>query len=331
MLIVCPTCAATYDVAPDRLGASGRSVRCVRCRTVWFANAPGEQATAVIAPNGDSIGPPQPVASTLRELMDWEAAARAAAPRASPADAHAAWQSEETPASGPIPPADSPPAAAERTAFDPPADPTPNLPALAGSDAPSLVPAEEMPGPVEPAAGATVDALANPDIETLAARRVRRPGGTRKKRGSWRPGLPSVIMVLFVILAGLVVARNQVVRIAPQTASLFSAIGLAVNVRGLALEKVKTRHEVHDGAMVLIVEGTVANVTRAIVEVPRLRFALRNPAGLEIYAWTAVAGRPALGPGESTTFSSRLASPPTDAREVIVRFLTRRDLTAGER
>src|SRR5207244_1402250 len=40
MLIVCPNCATSYRVEPSSLGATGRSVRCVRCRNVWFAHDP---------------------------------------------------------------------------------------------------------------------------------------------------------------------------------------------------------------------------------------------------------------------------------------------------
>ena len=36
MLIVCPNCGTSYQIAPASLG-SGRSVRCMRCRNVWFA------------------------------------------------------------------------------------------------------------------------------------------------------------------------------------------------------------------------------------------------------------------------------------------------------
>src|SRR5262245_51767141 len=36
MLIACPTCATSYRVEPSSAGATGRSVRCVRCRAVWF-------------------------------------------------------------------------------------------------------------------------------------------------------------------------------------------------------------------------------------------------------------------------------------------------------
>src|SRR5947208_15740989 len=38
MLIVCPTCTTTYQVAPAALGA-GRNVRCAGCMNTWFATA----------------------------------------------------------------------------------------------------------------------------------------------------------------------------------------------------------------------------------------------------------------------------------------------------
>lgn len=41
MLIVCPSCASQYEIAADRLGAKGRSVRCAACRETWFI-APDE-------------------------------------------------------------------------------------------------------------------------------------------------------------------------------------------------------------------------------------------------------------------------------------------------
>jgi hypothetical protein len=133
------------------------------------------------------------------------------------------------------------------------------------------------------------------------------------------------------VLGALVGFRSHVVRIAPQTASLYGAIGLPVNLRGLTFENVRTTGEVHEGVAVLIVEGAIANVVDKTVEVPRLRFAMRNAAGQEIYAWTSVTGRSILSPGETTTFRSRLASPPSEGRDVVVRFLNRRDLVAGIR
>src|ERR1700732_4131276 len=37
MQIVCPNCETAYQVEPSSVGPTGRSVRCARCRTVWFA------------------------------------------------------------------------------------------------------------------------------------------------------------------------------------------------------------------------------------------------------------------------------------------------------
>jgi hypothetical protein len=38
-----------------------------------------------------------------------------------------------------------------------------------------------------------------------------------------------------------------------------------------------------------------------------------------------------LSPGEAVAFRSRLASPPPDAQDVLVRFVNRRDVFAGTR
>jgi hypothetical protein len=151
---------------------------------------------------------------------------------------------------------------------------------------------------------------------------------TRRRRP---PAAHILIFVLGGLLAGLLIWRTEVVRIAPQTASLFRAIGLAVNVRGLAFDQVRTRTDLQDGVTVLIVEGMITNIGRRLTEVPRLRFALRNAAGHEVYAWTLPPPQNLLGPGDAAAFRTQLASPPSDGREVIVRFLHRNDVIAGMR
>src|SRR6266542_5857822 len=49
MLIVCPTCATTYQIQLAALGAAGRSVRCSHCKNTWFAAADSmvEEATVL--------------------------------------------------------------------------------------------------------------------------------------------------------------------------------------------------------------------------------------------------------------------------------------------
>ena len=110
--------------------------------------------------------------------------------------------------------------------------------------------------------------------------------------------LPMLIVALAVILLGALQWRAAVVRYFPQTASLFSMLGMPVNLRGLIFQDTKSRSEFHDGVMVLVVEGVIVNLTRSTLEVPRLRFGLRNGTGHEVYAWTALPSRTLLGSGE---------------------------------
>src|SRR5947208_1398326 len=62
MLITCPDCATSYEVAPSTFGQAGRSVRCTRCRHVWFAvNGGGTEAhladVAVMARGAEQTSP----------------------------------------------------------------------------------------------------------------------------------------------------------------------------------------------------------------------------------------------------------------------------------
>jgi predicted Zn finger-like uncharacterized protein len=182
--------------------------------------------------------------------------------------------------------------------------------------------------PLVPALAQEGAAAAGPDIESVAARRARQAETKRRRAGRW-PGLPAIILVLAGTIAALLNWRVPVVRFVPQTASLFSAVGLPVNLRGLSFDDVRTNVETKDGVTVLVVEGTILNQTRQPLEVPRLRFAVRNAGGYEVYAWTALPAEPVLAPGARAPFRSRLASPPADAQDIIVRFFNRRDVAAA--
>ena len=81
---------------------------------------------------------------------------------------------------------------------------------------------------------------------------------------------------------------------------------------------------------VLVVQGTIVSTAKRTVEVPRLRFAVRNASGNEIYSWTALPEpQPARRPARRSPFQSRLASPPPETRDVLVRFFNRHDLGVG--
>jgi hypothetical protein len=200
---------------------------------------------------------------------------------------------------------------------------------LAATDAPPLAPQDP------PAAAAPPVAKFDPaaeDIETIAARRARHVQTDRKERRTplqQIASVPVLIAVLVVILLAALQWRVAMVRHFPQTASLFAMIGMPVNLRGLNFMDVKSRGEFHDGVMVLVIEGTIVNLTPRTLEIPRLRFSLRNGTGHEVYAWTALPSKTLLGSGDGLPFRSRLASPPPDGRDVIVRFFNRRDASVS--
>jgi predicted Zn finger-like uncharacterized protein len=329
MLIVCPSCATSYMIDPASVGPTGRAVRCARCKTTWFAGGPktAPEVTAFVdgviaeaeaqSAGSSSAGSPYKPADT--------ASARDTAPAAADdfnggpserlAERLAESLADHQAASLPVEPT------THHTDLVPDEDNAPEPVAI--TDAPSLVPPIEH-APLPTAANAELD---SEDIETFAARRQRLKARRKNARKSSR--WTALILVLFAFNVALIGSRNEIVLYLPQTASLFAAIGLPVNLRNLKFENVRIFKEAEDGGNDLIVEGTIVSAANKPTEVPRLRFAARNATGQEVYTWTALPSRSILGPGESLEFSSRLASPPADASDVMVRFFNSQDAVAG--
>ncbi len=125
--------------------------------------------------------------------------------------------------------------------------------------------------------------------------------------------------------------RETTVRLLPQTAGLFKTIGLPVNLRGIEITGVASRIIDDNGVQILVIDGDLHNISNRKVDLPRLRFAVRGNDGQEVYVWSAQADKNSLQPGETLNFRRRLAAPPTDGKDVSVRFLTRSDTTGGLR
>jgi predicted Zn finger-like uncharacterized protein len=314
MLIVCPSCATTYDVGVASLPQSGRQVRCARCRTVWHAEparaeqlasaateiapataqtatAPAQEHSAAVSDVGNSAFKPLGDSQWLAALAEGPDRRSAAADEIVPAESPDGSVAVQAPPIAPADPVEAPPLI----------DVTPDHAAEAAEN-----------------------------IATHTIRQRRR--GAKRKRPSWPLSqLQNAILALLLVDAVIVGWRSDVVRILPQTASFYAMLGLGVNLRGLVFEDVSTTMEQHEGVPVLVVTGNIVNVTRNAADVPRLEFAARNAAREEIYSWTAVPPRTTLPPGETVAFRTRLASPQPEVRDVLVRFVTRRDILAGIR
>ena len=141
--------------------------------------------------------------------------------------------------------------------------------------------------------------------------------------------LPTACAAMGALIVALLVWRTDMVRLMPQTAGFYKMIGLEVNLRGLSFKDVKVSTETVEGKSVLVIEGAVVSDTRKPVDLPRLRFSVRDAHGAEIYAWNTVLDQSQLRPGERIQFKSRLASPPAEGRNIDIRFFNRRDVAGG--
>jgi predicted Zn finger-like uncharacterized protein len=292
MHIICPHCTTSYAIDLATLGAAGRTVRCSRCKEVWLARP--EDAT---------------------ELADPVRAMAAATAQAGTDDAAAEWEAlarEEQPPEGETPVVDSPSIAGD-------------WPAAADDDASKT-------GESDWAAAARRDAL---DGQAARPQRLSwfrelfKPRASKPASGKAFISLPTACAAMGALVLALVIWRVEVVRLLPQTATFYRMVGLEVNLRGLTFKDVKITTETVEGKPVLVIEGVIVGEAKKPVELPRLRFSVRDAQGAEIYAWNAVLEQPVLKPGERAWFKSRLASPPPEGRNIDVRFFSRRDIAGG--
>jgi predicted Zn finger-like uncharacterized protein len=160
--------------------------------------------------------------------------------------------------------------------------------------------------------------------------RFMRPNASRSASRRKAPvSLTTACAAMGAIALAIVIWRAEMVRLLPQTAAFYKLVGLDVNLRGLKFKDVKVSSEMVEGKPVLVIEGSITGESNKPVEIPRLRFSVRDAQGAEIYAWNAVLEQSVLRPGERAQFKSRLASPPPEGRNIDVRFFNKRDLIGG--
>jgi predicted Zn finger-like uncharacterized protein len=326
MQIACPKCSTSYQIAETAVGSGGRPARCARCQNVWRVE-PAETAKAEAPAAAETMA----FAAELGSAPPAADPAPAEQPPAEPADPETAATAEEMPPAlspeatvEPEPAADVAPAppAAEELVTEPAQVALSDIP-LPIENAPPLQP-EPGEGALPPVGHVAID-NAPADIESVAARHE---AAVRRQRWRKMP-LPAVIFMMALACLAMFVMRKDIVRHFPQMASFYASFGMPVNLRGLEFNDLKISNETHDGVPVLVVEGTIVSKASMPVDVPRLRFALRNAAGAEVYTWTALPTQNVLEPGQTLPFRSRLASPPAEGHDVQVRFFNRRDAASG--
>ena len=312
MLIVCPSCASRYEIDPSKLGTGGRKVRCPSCSFEWLAHGEGALSTDVTAmdvlppePQFDSTPPEQ---APVEAMFEAEAMLPGQIERA---DTAQEWvRAEELDRSASTTPEQE--------------DATAGMDAAAAWD--RLAKSEDGKSEVD---GETTA------VPAIAAKKIAKAKTAKPKRSfsfSLDPMIiisrtvqaffkPSGIAVAGVaMLALMIVERKEAVRLVPQTAGLFSMIGLPVNLQGLAFEKISTELIEDAKSRFLIVQGEIRNVTKETVTVPLIEIVVQDSSVKSLYTWTAEPSRPSLGAADTMTFRTRLASPPQNGSRVTVRF-----------
>jgi predicted Zn finger-like uncharacterized protein len=134
-------------------------------------------------------------------------------------------------------------------------------------------------------------------------------------------GWAGLIAVVLLIAVSAVRYRQDIAVIWPQSAGVYSSLGLHVNTSGIDFRQVDYRRESEDGQVVLAVTGVIVNAGSRQLPVPQtVRVTLSDASNHELYHWTFKPSTAVLAPGQSIPFVTRLSSPPAAARHLEVRF-----------
>jgi predicted Zn finger-like uncharacterized protein len=135
---------------------------------------------------------------------------------------------------------------------------------------------------------------------------------------AWAAGAVAVIALIGVGI----VFRDGVVRAWPPSASLYAAIGLAVNPTGLTIEQVRAEPCLLEGHAALCVSGVIRNVVDRPVVAPPLRISIVNTQGKRVAGQIARLDNARIPPGETRHFVTSIYDPPYSAANLQVDFAT---------
>jgi hypothetical protein len=131
--------------------------------------------------------------------------------------------------------------------------------------------------------------------------------------------------VCVALAAFAVIGRAKVVAFAPGAVRLYAAAGLPVQAPGLDFRLVVAEVVGTGSETALVVQGEIANMSGSTEAVPAIELTVRNADGQPFYTWTSEPPRRTLPPGEAARFWARLAAPPPEGTQVLVRFASVHD------
>jgi len=128
--------------------------------------------------------------------------------------------------------------------------------------------------------------------------------------------------ILFAgLLASALIFRNEVVRMWPEAAKAYKALGLDVNRFGLDFNTIEPTRTFDGTTPVLTVTGTVVNISSLEQPGSDVRISLRDENGLEVGVLRAPMSAESLVPGAEASFEARMENPPVAAFDLELSFV----------
>ena len=130
----------------------------------------------------------------------------------------------------------------------------------------------------------------------------------------------SVLLASIVAAATAVAARETIVSTVPQTAALYTAVGLSVHLDRLRIGPVTATMRIENDLRTLVVESDIVNPQGTSLTPPLLRLSIRDRQGATVYTWTTSPGAKTIAAGARLPVRARLTAPPA-GEDVIVEFV----------
>jgi predicted Zn finger-like uncharacterized protein len=288
VVIVCPHCGTRYQVPSETIGSKGRQVQCAHCSKAWQAMA--EQPARV-----PRLEPLAPAADETEDDRLFDADAEA--------ELDAQFEAEQR-------------RTAEAEVEDGPADVLMQEAQRALDEARAVLAAK-------PAAAGPAPAKTGPVDKTREKAFSRRQAALRRRLPLARVRRTLRIVgvgTLALMLTGGLVLRADLVRLFPDLAGAYEAVGLGVNVVGLDFRDVTTLISREQENEVIEVDARIYSVSPGEVKVPPVVVTLLDAQDRALYQWSVAPSATSMRPGEILDFSTQVRRPPPGATKARLGF-----------
>lgn len=287
MIITCPNCQTRYQVAEKAIGSAGRKVMCANCNQAW---------KAVPEPDPEPRPKPKLVPETKKPAADPE----------------------------------------DDTLFD--AEDEEALDRIFNEEAEKTAPKGDLPSDEEDGAEGDDDSIDAPAKKPKKNRRAKdnivaetsRQMAMKLRQSQLAQRLPigrirrqaryAGLVLLIAIVAGGLYFRTEIVRMVPDLAGVYAAVGLNINVVGLEFRNMQTLRALADGEDTMVVTANIRNVTGRQIRIPSVVVSILNADELVLYQWSALPLTRVIGPGSQVEFETELTAPPVGASAVKLAF-----------